>query len=149
MALAVVAGPLEAGQKPESWRVAFDDDGSEFRRSLAGTLELVEGRLVFTADNRQVRWSIALADVRAIAPSQGYGADSRAVMIESLAGERLYLAVLDRHFLFANPKKAVQKVNAALSLPAIRAARAAQVQRLNAAAVDDEDQDEVEEKGGA
>lgn len=149
MAVFGLAATASAQQKAETWRVAYDADGSEFRRSLAGVLELRDGQLRFTADNGSAAWRIALADLRLIAPSQGYGADSNAVVIESLAGERVYVAVVNKHFLFANPKKAVQTVNAAMRLPAIRAARAVQERRVAAAADDADSDGDAKEKGGA
>lgn len=136
LSVAGFAASAEAQKAPQVWQVAFDEDGSEFRRSLAGRLELSDGQLRFVADNRSVAWRIALADVRLIAASKDYGADSKAVVIESLAGERVYIAVIDRHFLFGNPKKAVQTINAAMNLPTVRAARAVQERRVAAAAAD-------------
>ena len=152
MALAFLglAAPAEARQEAEIWRVAFDHEGSEFKRSLAGLLELRDGELRFVADNGSAAWRISLADVRLVAPSQDYGSDSNAVVIESLSGERVFVAVVNKHSLFANPKKAVQIVNAAMSRPAIRAARAVQERRV--AAADnalDEAEGEPKDKGGA
>ncbi|MDP1571860.1 MAG: hypothetical protein Q8L86_17830 [Vicinamibacterales bacterium] len=134
--LAGGVAPAEAQAKPEVWRVAFDDSGDEFRRALLGTLELADGVLRFSSDNRTVRWSIALADVKQVGPSAGYGEDARAVLIESLSGERLYVALLDKHMLYASPKKALKVMESTLGLPSVRAARAATANRLANAAGD-------------
>lgn len=122
--------PAEAQAKPEVWQVAFDHAGDEFRLALLGTLKLNDGVLRFSASNGTVRWSIALADVKQVSPSAGYGEDAQAILIESLAGDRLYVAVLDKHMFYASPKAALQVVEATLGLPSVRAARAATAERL-------------------
>jgi hypothetical protein len=129
-AVLTVGVPAEAQQRADTWRVAFDDEGNEFRKALVGTLELRDGVLHFRADNQRVAWSIALSDVKDITRSEGYAEDSKAVLIESLSGERLYVAMLDKHFLFDSPKKVLKTLGEALKKPSnARSAKAGEKSR--------------------
>jgi hypothetical protein len=150
---AVLAAPLPAvaQEGAEVWHVAYDDLGTEFQRALLGTLELRDGVLRFTADNRSIRWSIDLADVKQISKSETYGEESNAVVIESLAGERLYVAMLDRSFLYGSPKRALKSMDAALRAPATLAAKAERAARALRAAggggPNEKGEDEADEEG--
>ena len=50
----------------QAWMVAYDHLDSLFERSLSGSLEFDEDHLRFRAINRQVTWTVPLADVISI-----------------------------------------------------------------------------------
>jgi hypothetical protein len=114
VALLALPAPVFAANEHAAWMAVWDQDGSEFRRSLVGLLTLRDGTLTFKADNGLGGWEIQMADVKRIAVSEGYGKWSYAIELESLTGEKEYVAIMDGQLLMASPKKVVKVLEEAL-----------------------------------
>ena len=114
VALLALPAPAFAAGEHAAWMAVWDHDGSEFRRSLVGLLTLQDGKLTFRADNGLGGWEIRLEDVKRVAVSEGYGKRSYAIELESLTGEKVYVAIMDGQLLMASPKKVVKVLDEAL-----------------------------------
>ena len=105
-----------------TWVVAWDVMGNGFRPALHGDLILRDGRLRFKAYDGRGGWAIELRALKQIVSSELVVWGAHAIEIESRAGERMYIVLLNRHLATTEPTKLVKTLAKAIQINTQRSA---------------------------
>jgi hypothetical protein len=87
---------------PSEQRASLGEGPAESNGRTIGVLRMRDNKLTFTEQIGQANWDLDLAAVKRVQSVQG----GRALMIESLTGDRYIVRIIDANFAPGNPKRA-------------------------------------------